>query len=99
MIFHVALRKEWEEAVDAGTDYRRSTLGRSLDEVGFIHCSYDHQVDTILSFYEGQEIVILEIDEASIPHEIRVENEFPHIYGALPLNAVVRVDEGQEREG
>ena len=87
MIFHVALRHEWEEALESGADYRRSTLGKSLEEVGFIHCSYDHQVETILEFYKGKDVVILEIDEEAVPHEVRVENGFPHIYGPLPVGA------------
>lgn len=91
MIFHVALKGEWEQALEEGTAYRRSTLGKSLEEVGFIHCSYDHQVETILGFYENRDVVILEINEEMVPHEIRVEGGFPHIYGELPLEAIERV--------
>ena len=42
-IFHIARQTDWEAAVDAGT-YRESTLGRTLEQEGFIHCSQRQQV-------------------------------------------------------
>src|SRR5690606_29073984 len=36
VIFHIARRHAWEEAVEAGA-YRHSTVDRTLDEEGFIH--------------------------------------------------------------
>jgi glutathione S-transferase len=94
VIFHVALKSEWEEAKRTGTDYRRSTLGKSLEEVGFIHCSYEHQVPMILTFYEGREVVILEIDQEKVSAEIKEEGGFPHVYGPLPLGAVAAAAPG-----
>ena len=92
VIYHLALREEWDEAVVAG-QYRRSTLGVTLAEQGFIHCSYDHQVQTIadLVYRDRRDVVLLDIDERLVPAEIRDEDEFPHIYGALPVDAVVHV--------
>ena len=98
MIFHLAVASEWEAAIDAGV-YERSTLGRSLAEEGFIHCSYEHQVATTASrFYAGRDdILVLTIDPDLVDAEIRVESapdaddEFPHIYGPLPVAAVVEV--------
>ena len=91
MIFHLALRDEWREAVDRGGPYERSTLGKSLAEVGFIHCSFAAQVaSTAELFYRGRDdVVLLTIDESAL--ELRVEDGFPHIYGPLPLDAVVDV--------
>lgn len=37
MIYHVAFAEDWERASRVG-EYRVSTLGRTLDEVGFIPC-------------------------------------------------------------
>jgi len=98
-LYHLALRDEWREAQDGG-DYRRSTLGRSLDDVGFIHCSFAAQVQTIADLvYRGRDdVVLLEIGPGRVPADIRVEQAedvegapaFPHIYGPLPLDAVVR---------
>jgi uncharacterized protein (DUF952 family) len=100
-VFHLALRAEWRDAVDGGEGYRRSTLGRSLDEEGFIHCSFAHQVQGVADFvFRGRDdVLLLTIDLARVPSEVRVENLdggdnlFPHIYGPLPIDAVVNVDE------
>jgi uncharacterized protein (DUF952 family) len=98
-IFHLAVRAEWQEAVDGGSAYRRSTSGKSLDEVGFIHCSFRDQVQTIADvLYRGRDdVVLVVIDPTLISGVLRVENLeggtdlFPHLYGALPLDAVVDV--------
>jgi uncharacterized protein (DUF952 family) len=67
--------------------------------VGFIHCSFVAQVGKIADLiYRGRpDVLLLEIDPSLIHSEIRSENLeggddlFPHIYGELPPNAVVRV--------
>jgi uncharacterized protein (DUF952 family) len=94
-IYHLALRPEWEAARADGA-YRRSTLGASLEEVGFIHCSMAHQVQTIADLVYGgrDDVVLLEVDPDRLDAEVRVEpahgDEYPHIYGPLPVAAVVR---------
>ena len=107
-IYHLALREEWEEAVTSGSDYRRSTLGASLDEVGFIHCSFAGQVQRIADLvYRGRtDVLLLVIDPTLVGVEVRVENleggedGFPHLYGPLPVDAVVRVEPvGVGRDG
>jgi len=45
-LYHLALREDWDDALSDGV-YRRSTLGRSLEEEGFIHCSHREQVQKI----------------------------------------------------
>jgi glutathione S-transferase len=97
-IFHIALRAEWADA-QAGGVYRRSTLGRSLDEVGFIHCSRRDQVELVANaVYRDQgDLVLLVIDPSRVGAEIREENVdggrdlFPHIYGPLHDDAVIDV--------
>ena len=99
MIFHLALTGEWQEAVDRGGPYERSTIGRSLAEQGFIHCSFEHQVAaTAERFYAGRDdVLLLCIDEQRLEHEVRSEDlegggeTFPHLYGPLPVDAVVEV--------
>jgi uncharacterized protein (DUF952 family) len=94
-IYHLAVRAEWDEAQADGR-YRRSTLGASLEDIGFIHCSHAHQVPTIADLvYRGRDdVVLLEIDPTRLDAEVRVEpahgDEYPHIYGPLPTDAVVR---------
>ena len=72
----------------------------SLASQGFIHCS---KVDQILrvanNYYSGQTgLVILEIDPARLepglrwePGADKTDELFPHLYGPLNLDAVMRV--------
>ena len=94
-LFHLALRDEWQAAADTGQAYRRSTLGRSLDEEGFIHCSFVDQVQaTADRFYSNRDdVVLLTIDPTKLRAHVRVEpvpggERFPHLYGPLPVEAV-----------
>ena len=99
MILHLALAGEWDEAVARGGPYDRSTIGRSLADEGFIHCSFEHQVAaTAERFYAGRDdVVVLHVDPDRLDHEVRVEDlvgsgeAFPHLYGPLPVEAVVAV--------
>ena len=98
-IYHVALRQEWDEAVDRRDAYRRSTRGKSLSEEGFIHCSFAAQVAAIANLlYPGRDdVVLLEIDTSRLQCPVRIENidggqdVYPHIYGPLPAAAVISV--------
>jgi uncharacterized protein (DUF952 family) len=90
-ILHITERGEWAAAKDLGA-YRSPTL----DSEGFIHCSSIDQVaGSANRFFQGQkDLVILEIDvdlvEPEIKYEGAADNLFPHIYGALNADAVVR---------
>jgi uncharacterized protein (DUF952 family) len=98
-IFHITEPAVWEQAAEGGS-YTGSTRGQTLDDVGFIHCSYADQVEMIANFvypdWDG-ELVALEIDPAQLGDDLRVESAFeagvmfPHIYGALPTTAVTAV--------
>jgi uncharacterized protein (DUF952 family) len=95
-LYHLALASEWERAAAAGV-YDRSTIGRSLAEEGFIHCSFATQVAaTADRFYRGRDdVVLVRIDPGLLDADVRVEEvpgtseAFPHLYGPLPLAAVV----------
>jgi glutathione S-transferase len=97
-LFHIASRAEWE-AARADGEYRRSTLGQSLEEVGYVHCAFAEQVREVAdAYYRGTtDLVLLELDPARIPAEVRVEaldgapQPHPHVYGPLPVAAVVAV--------
>ena len=98
-IFHIATAREWEAATDVGS-YRVSTLGRTLDDIGFIHCSFRRQVERIGSLVYGSvpdPLVLLEIDVGLLSAALRIESLdggddlFPHIYGPLPTAAVSAV--------
>jgi uncharacterized protein (DUF952 family) len=96
-IFHIADPASWADAGTRGT-YEWSTRGATLAEVGYLHCSYRHQVQAVAdAVYAdwGGDLVLLEIDPDRVAAEIRVEavdgatQQFPHIYGPLPVEAVV----------
>jgi uncharacterized protein (DUF952 family) len=95
MVFHIAKASDWAAALAAGW-YEVSTRGRTLAEEGFIHCSASsEQVAFVLSsFYAGvaEPLVLLTIDPALLGCEVRVEGGFPHVYGPLPVAAVVAVE-------
>jgi glutathione S-transferase len=92
-IYHLALRHAWEAASREG-EYRRSTIDTSLDEEGFIHCSYRDQAQGVADrFYRDRtDVLLLTIDASKVEAEIKTENSFPHIYGPLPIEAVVRIE-------
>lgn len=96
LLFHLALDRDW--SAGAAGDYTVSTLGVSLEEQGFIHCSFAHQVQRIADLvYRGREdVVLLEIDLQRVTSPVQVDaaddgDSFPHIYGPLNRDAVVRV--------
>lgn len=91
-ILHITQSQQWAAAKNLG-GYR----GDTLDSEGFIHCSTLAQViGSADRFFKGQsDLVILVIDPARTQPEIRYEgeeanNQFPHIYGELNIDAVVQ---------
>lgn len=93
-IYHLALRYAWDAAREAGEPYRRSTIDKSLDDEGFLHCSFQDQVQGVADrFYRSRaDVLLLTIDSSKVEAEVRTENLFPHLYGPLPIEAVVRVE-------
>ncbi|MFN5163241.1 MAG: DUF952 domain-containing protein, partial [Cyanobacteriota bacterium] len=98
-LYHLALREEWQQACREEI-YRRSTRGLSLEQVGFIHASNADQVAaTFERFYaDAAAVLLLTIDPLRLSRagvEVRREPApqsgelFPHLYGPLPLEAVV----------
>jgi glutathione S-transferase len=95
-LFHLALARDWADAFVTG-DYVASTIGATLDEVGFIHLSYiDQVVATADAFYRGRaDVMLLAIDPTRVGAEVRAEPApgtgelFPHLYGPLPVVAVL----------
>jgi uncharacterized protein (DUF952 family) len=92
-LWHLAEDPKWTEAVRTGS-YQRSTRGQSLAEVGFVHCSYPEQLAGVAAaFYaDAGDLVLLRIDPAGVPAEIRVEGGFPHVYGPIPVAAVTATE-------
>ena len=100
-LYHLALRQEWNDARRDGV-YCRSTRGRSLEEVGFIHLSAAHQVEATAQRFYGDlpagAVLLLTLDPQRLSAAgLNVREEpapgtgelFPHLYGTLPLEAVL----------
>ena len=101
LILHITSRPDWNQAQSLG-EYRAA----SLESEGFIHASTERQVIAVANaFYRGKpDLALLVIDESRLTSELRWEppagppveghssqDKFPHIYGPLNLDAVVRV--------
>lgn len=96
LIYHITTRSNWADAQLTG-EYKAP----SLESEGFIHCSEAGQVAGVLSrYYAGKnDLVKLIIDTEELSSPLKYElapsvNEnFPHVYGVINLEAVVAVEE------
>jgi uncharacterized protein (DUF952 family) len=96
IIYHVTTRTAWKEAKQRG--YYEHL---SLKEEGFIHCSEAHQVEGVLQrYFDGQtDLVKLVIDTDKLTSRYvqewspSVQDTFPHIYGPINVEAVVKAEE------
>lgn len=95
LIFHIAEKNRWEAAQLAGS-YAQSTLGRTLEEEGFIHACHEDQWEDVRERHYGsttRSLVLLTIDTDLLTspwQEDEVEGTtFPHIYGPLNPASVV----------
>jgi uncharacterized protein (DUF952 family) len=98
MIFHLAIRADWDEAKRDGV-YPWSTRGVMVEREGYTHCSFEHQwLGVRERFYadlDDDRLVLLEIDESRLTSPVVVErigdapDEFPHVYGTIDIDAVV----------
>ena len=99
-IFHIATLADWEAAQESGA-YTTSTRGVSLEQEGFIHASRADQWEGVrAAFYADvtEPLVLLEIDtdllDVPVVEEVPapgMTETFPHVYGAIPPAAVVRI--------
>lgn len=96
-IYHAALPDDWDAARASGR-YTTSTRGVTLDDEGFIHCSYRHQVQGVVDrFYaDAPELVLLRIDPDLLAADVvaeppadGIDELFPHVYGPVDVAAVV----------
>jgi uncharacterized protein (DUF952 family) len=92
ILLHIATKEDWLAGQTSGV-YRVV----SLEKEGFIHCSTVGQLMGVANdYYAGRQgLLLLVIDDEKVPAEIRYEDcyetgqQFPHIYGPLPANAIV----------
>ncbi len=95
-IFKVVPREAWSAAQREGV-FQGSTIDLAD---GYIHFSAPHQVrETVAKHFAGQiDLLLIGVDERLLPDVLRWEVSrggelFPHLYGRLPLRAVVSVEE------
>ncbi|HET6950136.1 MAG TPA: DUF952 domain-containing protein [Acidimicrobiales bacterium] len=100
-IVHIATPAEWAAAQAAGR-----VAPASLDIEGFVHCSTRAQLPGTLDrwFRGAGPLRILVLDPGRLDAELRWEEShpgalFPHVYGPLPLDAVVAVEEIRQAAG
>jgi uncharacterized protein (DUF952 family) len=84
-IYHIADKLAWQQA-QTNDEY----VHPSLKEEGFIHCSIPQQILGVTErYYQGVSgLVLLKINSEKVQAEIKYENDFPHIYGPINIDAV-----------
>jgi uncharacterized protein (DUF952 family) len=94
VILHITTGQAWTDAQSHG-----AYAADSLATEGFIHCSTPAQVIGVASvrFRGRTDLVLLHIDPSRLDARVVYENLeggeqlFPHVYGAIPVSAVVAV--------
>ena len=94
MIVHITTPVAWADAIATG-----AYTADSLATEGFIHCSDERQLAWVVQkHFSGRTgLLLLHIDPARLDAEVKYENLeggtdlFPHVYGPIPVSAVVDV--------
>ncbi len=94
MIYHVTTKAQWLQALSLGFFEEPS-----LHTEGFIHNSTEAQVAGVLErYYKNMpDLVLLHIEETKLTSSLKYElatsvNEmFPHIFGVINMEAVVKI--------
>ncbi len=93
MIYIVIAQSHWNAALTQGF-YESASLATE----GFIHASKEEQVKGVLErhFKNQADLLLLHIDESKLTAELKYERapavneEFPHIFGRLNIDAVIK---------
>lgn len=93
MIFHITFEERWNDAKRLGEYHHESLISE-----GFIHCSTLNQVDKTANryFLDFPSILVLQINEDRLKSKLIFEPStggelFPHVYGPINVNAVMKV--------
>ena len=95
ILFHFAARSDWADAQT--TDLYRAP---SLATHGFIHCATRAQIPGVIARHllGRLDLVRLTLDASRLEPALRYEwsdggeDEFPHVYGPIPMAAVISVE-------
>jgi uncharacterized protein (DUF952 family) len=99
IIYHVTTLAAWNGAKEKG-----SYEDPSLAKEGFIHASESQQVEGVLQrYFAGKtNLVKLTIDTDKLTSQLvyewspSVQDQFPHIYGPINLDAIISEDQLQD---
>lgn len=94
MIYHITIEAQWNN-----TQYQSQYEPETLRSEGFIHCSDANQVVRVANcfFKNRQGLMLLHIETEKLCSRLVYENLeggeelFPHVYGPIGLDAIVRV--------
>lgn len=99
-VYHYTTAADWQRSIVAG-EHRVSGRGMTLSEEGFIHlCDAGQREGVWQRFWSGidEPVVLLTVDEQRLAAPVVRENAhggadlFPHLYGPMPVSAVLSVD-------
>src|SRR5262245_55553838 len=99
VLLHICAANDWQDAQRLG-----ELCPDSLREVGFVHLSTPEQVHLPANrLYSGRDdLLLLQVDPDRLEAEVRWEPGlptdptamlFPHLYGPLPVSAVIGVND------
>lgn len=91
-LFHIVTTADWQAAQAVG-EYAPPSLASE----GFVHFSWASQVARTADahYRDVPDLIVLEVDPSLLDAPVVVEDsygsgqEFPHVYGAIPVSAVV----------
>ncbi len=99
MIYHLTEPDRWHQSLAEGL-HTGSTRGVELAQEGYIHCSTAKQWPGVVERFYGDaaELLLLHVDESKLDSPLIYEQlagapePFPHVYGPIPVTAVVEVE-------
>lgn len=94
-VFYITEREKWE-VIKEDIEYSPP----SIQKEGFIHLCDKNQVEVVINrYYQDKEnLLLLHIDPLKLKHELRYDHVddnqslYPHLYGPLNLNAVIKAE-------
>lgn len=95
LIYHIVTPEVWKK-FDGANEYE----AESLRAEGFIHCSFQGQLETVLQRYyrDAERVLILQVEPKLLSSKLVEEPStngeiYPHIYGTINRSAIVGVEE------
>ncbi|QYO65983.1 DUF952 domain-containing protein [Leptolyngbya sp. 7M] len=95
LVYHIVLKEDLERQLGAP-----SFVAGSLETEGFIHCSFQDQIDAVLRrYFNGYaKVMVLTIETDHLTSRLIEEPStggeiYPHIYGPIDRAAIVSVEE------